>query len=680
MALNKTTCQQTRRLSLCVMTRWPQRVLMALLVAGLLGGANANEQAANLARLKALDVEQLLQVKVDVVYGASKRAQKTTEAPSAVSIITQDEIKRYGYRTLAEALQSLQGFHVSFDRNYSFLGARGVSLGDFNSRTLLLIDGHRVNNNLTDGAYLGTEFLLDVDLIDRVEVIRGPGSVLYGNNALFGVINVVTRKGRQVDGVELAGEYGSFDTYKTRVTVGKSFTNGVELLLSGTYYDSAGPARLFYKEFNTPANNNGVASHVDDDGYGSFFGSLGYRDFTLAGGFISREKGNPTAQFFTTFNDSRLRTVADRSYADLKFTHEFPGVVDVTARLYYDRNDHTIDYPFGDPQALAFYREVQVGEWWGTELQLSRTMWDKHLLIAGAEYRDDFRQERSLFDETTVYADVHTNRQSYGVFVEGDVEVQPNLHFTGGARYDQYGDYDPNLNPRLALIYNPFEATTLKALYGTAFRTPNFLEPSDPRFQNIKPEEITSHELVYEQSIGKHLRTSLSGYYNQMHDLIVFESGSFMNVNAESRGIEAAIEGNWAGGVRGRASYTYQKTENRATDTTFLDSPEHLAKFNLSVPLVREKLFAGLEYQYTSSRTTVFTSTSGNTVAGVDADGFGVFNFTLFSKDILKNLEASASVYNLLDESYADPSTRFHLQDQLPRDGRNFRLKLSYRF
>jgi len=92
---------------------------------------------------------------------------------------------------------------------------------------------------------IGTEFILDIDLVDRVEIIRGPGSVVYGNNAFFGVINVITRKGRQLNGVETSVEYGGFDTYKARMTYGKQFTNGVELLLSGTFYDSEGDDRLF---------------------------------------------------------------------------------------------------------------------------------------------------------------------------------------------------------------------------------------------------------------------------------------------------------------------------------------------------------------------------------------------------------------------------------------------------
>ena len=219
-----------------------------------------------------------MEIQVPTVSGASKRDQKTTEAPSSVTVVVSDDVKRYGYRTLADILGSVQGLYVSYDRNYAFLGTRGINLGDFNSRVLVLIDGHRINNNLTDGALIETAFMLDVDLIDRVEVIRGPGSVLYGNNAFFGVINVITRRGSQLDGAEVSGEYASFDTYKGRVTYGKSFTNGAQLLLSTSYYDSAGQERLFYKEFNTTNQNNGVARGLDDDSFKSFFGSLGYRD------------------------------------------------------------------------------------------------------------------------------------------------------------------------------------------------------------------------------------------------------------------------------------------------------------------------------------------------------------------------------------------------------------------
>ncbi len=159
-------------------------------------------------------------------------------------------------------------------------------------------------------------------------------------------------------------------------------------------------------------------------------------------------------------------------------------------------------------------------------------------------------------------SDVSKTRQSYGVYAEGDVELLKQLHLNAGGRYDQYGDFQPAWDPRVALIYDPFEKSTFKAIYGTAFRAPNFLELSDPRFQNISPENITSYELVYEQGIGRNLRSTVSGFYNKMDDLIVFQNGKYSNINAESQGVELGLEGNWAWGLRGRASYTLQDAEN----------------------------------------------------------------------------------------------------------------------
>jgi iron complex outermembrane receptor protein len=454
------------------------------------------------------------------------------------------------------------------------------------------------------------------------------------------------------------------------------------LLLSGTYYDSAGPDRLFYKKFNTPAQKNGVAQNMDGDSSGNFFGSLGYADFTLEGAFISREKENPTAQFGSTFNDPRLQTTDDRSYTSLKYAHSFPEIVDVTAQVYYDRSDFEIVYPTAiGPGATFFSKEKDAGEWLGTEVQLNKRLWERHIITLGAEYRDDFRQHREIFDPAsgTVFTDANRDRLSYGVYLQGDFMLLTNLHLNAGVRYDQYGNFNPAFSPRTALIYNPWKTATLKAIYGTAFRAPNFLELSDPRFQNIQPEKITSFELVYEQEIGRYLRSSVSGFYNQMQDLIVLQNGSYTNLNANTKGMELALEGNWNNGIRSRLSYSLQRTEDDSGQN-LPDSPEHLVKMNVSVPVYKQKVFAGLEFQYTSSRRTLFTTSTGETMNGVDASGFETVNFTIFSHDLVKNLEFSGSVYNLFDARYGDPSSRFHLQDTIEQDGRSFRLKLSYRF
>jgi iron complex outermembrane receptor protein len=419
-----------------------------------------------------------------------------------------------------------------------------------------------------------------------------------------------------------------------------------------------------------------VAEGLDDDTFASFFGSVSYQDFALEGGYLNREKGNPTAQYLTTFNDPRLRTTDERSFASLKYAHSFPEALDVTARAYYDSAEFEIGYPFG----TTLFEENAIGRWWGAELQLNKRLWERHQFMLGAEYRDDFQQERQITGQPTVTQD----RLSYGVFAQANVAVLTNLHLDAGVRYDQYGDFDPSFNPRVALIFNPAPKSTLKAIYGSAFRAPNFLELSLTSAEELEPETITSYELIYEQQIGDHVRSSLGGFYNKMHDLIVFDSGSFTNFDATTGGLEFALGGVWNNGLRARLSYSFQMTEARSVSWEMPDSPEHLVGLNLSVPLWRDKIFAGVEFQYVSARHSLDNTTdiSGQplTVQGETADGFGIVNLTLFSQNLVKNLEFSASIYNLFDCHYADPATRFHQQDTLEREGRTFRLKLTYRF
>ena len=499
------------------------------------------------------------------------------------------------------------------------------------------------------------------------------------------MVSVITRRGRDLRGPEISGEVSSFDTYRGRASYGNKFANDVELFLSGTWSESLGPRQLFYQKFNQASNNFGIAQGLDDDHGQSFFGKLAYNDLSLQGAWMTREKGNPTAQFGAIFNDPRLRTTDERSYASLQFTHEFPDVVDITAQVYYDRGDFSVDYPRAATlligktptyTVLPLNRDLNQGEWWGAEVQLQRTLWEKHVLTLGGEYRDDFRLERAnLNADTGVLTGTPrtADRQSHGLYVQGDFTLHSSLHLVSGVRYDQYGGFEAQFNPRHALVYNPVGSSVFKFIYGTAFRAPTFIESINQLSAGLRPETITGYELIYEQGIGPHLRSTLSLFYNQIDNLIVFDStGKYANAgNALAKGLEAGVEGFWTGGIRTRVSYTIQEAEDQASGARLTDSPRHLGKLNLSVPLVRDRLFAGLEWQYTSGRMTA---------VGTEAAGFGVVNATLFSQKLARGLEISASVYNLLDRQYSDPATPLHQQDTLQRDGRSFRVKVTYRF
>src|SRR5215212_2273618 len=216
------------------MTR-PARALLFLLLLGVPARAHGQQP------LPELTLEELMQIDAGRVFGASERNQPVTEAPASVSFITAEEIARYGYRTLADLLRGVRGMYVTDDRNFSLLGARGFGKpGDYNSRILLLVNGHRVNDNVFGQAEIGSEFGMDPAMFERVEIIRGPASSLYGDSAFFAVVNVITRSGASLGGTSVTVESGTLGTQLVRSSTGRRLMNGLDLAFSGTYERSDG--------------------------------------------------------------------------------------------------------------------------------------------------------------------------------------------------------------------------------------------------------------------------------------------------------------------------------------------------------------------------------------------------------------------------------------------------------
>ena len=656
-------------------------LLLASILAVPLSGDIAWSQSLP-ADLTKLSIEELMNITIESV---SKFEQKVVEAPASITIITSDDIKKFGYRNLPDILRSVRGLFVNYDRNYNYVGFRGFSRpGDYDTRILILIDGHRLNEPIYDSPGTGGDFILDVDLIDRVEVIRGPSSSLYGSSAFMGIINVKTKRGKDIEGVEVSGAGGRFSTYNGRLSYGNKFENGLELLVSGSGFGSDGDRRLFYQEFNDPTTNNGIAKNRDGEQGQSFFGSLSYKGFSLAAGYVNREKDVPTGSFETVFN-AHSSTTDRKGFVDLKYEHEFAGNLGLKARTYYDNYYYKglADYDYGLAN-LVRNKDFGWANTVGTELQITKTLFDKHKVIFGGEFQYVLRQDQENYD-IEVYLDERNSSRNWAVYLQDEYAILKGLRLTAGVRFDHFSLSDNSaVSPRVGLVYLPFDKTVIKLLYGHAFRAPNAFElfyqvPSNflPSI-GLGPERTRTVELLVQQYLGFNLWGTANLYYQKSKDIItqIVEPVSglpmFQNAGGVSqKGVEFELEGKWQNGVRGRMSYAVQRTEDVDTKLRLTNSPVHLAKFNGVVPLMADKLFLGLEEQYTSGR---------KTLAGNQIGGFWVTNVTLFNQSVFKGLDLSASIYNLFGKKYSDPGSGEHEQDAIRQDGRSFRFKLTFRY
>lgn len=643
-------------------------------------------QAAGQAKkdLSEASLEELTDIQV---YSASKRIQSVSQAPSSVTVVTAEDIQKYGYRTLADLLRTIRGFYVTYDRNYSFIGVRGFGrLGDWNSRVLLLVDGHRVNNVVLDQAMLGSEFPVDLDLVERVEIIRGPSSSLYGTDAFFAVINVITRKQPQVHGWELSFAPASFDSYQERMSYGGNL-HGLGFMLSGSFYNSQGQT-LFFPEFDAPSTGNGITRNTDDENSQHVLTTLTFHGFTFQGMFSAREKGNPTAYFGTVFNDPRTRNFDNHQYFDLSYEHSLGDKWNFTAHTSYDQYRLQAPLVYADGPGGSDFVDIfsARGNWWTTEGKISGTFLHRNKLTFGSEVRDNLRQDQGYYDgDSNIFFPEYVSSVIYALYAQDEVTITHQVMLSAGLRYDHYDLFGGTTNPRLGFIYQPFPHSTLKLLYGTAFRAPDVFEvqpgfgPAYEDNHRLQPETIQSIEGVVEQGLWRHFTLTGSVFHNGIRRLISLESdpsnGQLVYENADkaqATGMEAEFSGSTERGVRATASFTYvDANDDSRSGRKLPNAPRHMGQLNLSVPVVRKRLFASMDAQYLGRRFTLARNNLGS---------FPVFNATAFGHTLGPHLDLSGSVYNLLNRKYADPGRPEDVEDVIQQNGRSYRIKITARF
>ncbi|KQV61933.1 hypothetical protein ASE26_08580 [Duganella sp. Root198D2] len=637
----------------------------------LLAAANACAQDADLTTLP---LEQLMSMEV---YSASRFNQKATQAPSNVTILTSADIRAYGWRTLADALRSIRGLYTSNDRSYSYLGARGfLRSGDLNTRFLLQIDGTRINDPVFDQAQLGGEFPLDLELVDRIEFVPGPGSSIYGANAFFGVINVITRRAADLEGPRAMLEAGQAGTRSGSATYG--WRDGdAELLLSASRGLSDG-RDLYFPEFQ------GTAQGLDWERITHLFARAQFGEWSMTLLDGARTKGMATASYGQPFNVPGGQTLDRLRLAEVGYRSQvLPMHGELTGRIFH--GDYHYEGLFVNNEPFGSINLDQTrARWWGAEASLFLQLTATQKLVVGAEYQYNSKLTLQNYDiePRIVYLDDVAYGKRLGIYAQDEITLAEGLLLNAGVRYDRESSTGGVFSPRLALIAEVARETTLKAIYGSAFRAPNSYElfygidgqGGQLANPNLGRERIRSHELSLVRQLGPNARFTLTVYANQASGLITEVDDEelglpiFRNVGRNrARGLEMEYERSWNNGARMRASLARQQVSNAAGE---VNSPRWLAKLNTTGHL-SGAWHAGVEGQYVSAR---------GLIGGGEAGGFVLANLNLFSVGLTRHLDASFGVQNLFDRHYADPVSLGYRQRSMEQDGRRvyFKLKAAY--
>ncbi|MFW6134629.1 MAG: TonB-dependent receptor plug domain-containing protein [Elusimicrobiota bacterium] len=414
--------------------------------------------------------EKLLFQKVPIVVTAAKYEQKITEAPATIDVITAEKIENSGSRTIDEALRYLSGIDIRHAGTKLYLAPRGLigtNPGGTN-RVLCLIDGRPINTPRNGSFHPGLNVALTN--VKKIEVIRGPGSALYGANAFAGVINIITKAPEDVNGLKVSVSGGEFSTQWHKLLFGMK-KDKISALLTARYYDTQGPQL--------------TADNSDYNDY-NLYGKLNFSNLTLAFGHHQSDLGLPGS---LTQPTPKFKEEIEESF------------VDISGNIAYTSNSNLMlrGYITNRKDKVQMVTDLTVDDKIrGIEMQNNWQINPKHLLIGGI----DAKWESSKSEEALAGGE-HSTR-NIAIYLQEEFKPIEELIFTLGTRYDDHSVYGSVLSPRCSAVYS-FSDTTIKTSYGEAFRAPTFAElysdiwhdPSKHMVgnDNLEPEEIKTYEM-----------------------------------------------------------------------------------------------------------------------------------------------------------------------------------------
>jgi iron complex outermembrane receptor protein len=674
--------------------------------------------------LFALSLEDLMDVEI---VSASRQNQNIIDAPSVVSVITETQIRERGYTSVAEALNSVAGFDVITDYFQPNMGIRGINGGlrSWSRLVKVMIDGQNVSFRSSSDNFLDPS-LIPLDVIDKIEIIRGPNSAIYGKNAFLGVVNIITKKGANVKNSisHYLGNVNDNSVYNISTIWGGSYKN-LDVIFSSTYsqldYSGITPTNVLghtiYNKDNISLANesNPMAVYLkikyNTDSSGTF--TFDFNQQTI----------NSSSDFFdwgTLTHNNKIRLF--NAYERLTYSNVFLGNL---------QTDISFAHSTGKPSKNEILdNDSDQTEW--IEREVSYTSYDLGLNVSysfdeinnfsiGLDYTNDIHDHQKYYTVNnaglkTLNAggtDGVSNFNNLGIYMQmifnaGEffsVRYLKKLTLTAGYRFDYHNIYGDVLNYRLAAVYSIADRLSTKLMYGTSFNAPssvqlysNYIVPGgivgNP---NLKPERAKTLEwaIIGELFDGINFNTNL--YYTEVEDKIEYllPYGDVSNIRAEnvsniySAGAEAELNAN----IRNNSSYinySYERSILEKTDP-LLDKirvktalyPSHMIKFGNTLHLPKFYTNINIEGKYISSRiasdqNNFIYDPIGYSINRYEIDPYLIFDVMISSTnlEIIKNSKTqfSLKVKNILNSNYNYPGFKDY---DIPGLGRTFYFKFT---
>jgi outer membrane receptor protein involved in Fe transport len=642
------------------------------------------------------------------VVAASRGAEQVEDAPSSVTLVPERELSAFAAPTIAEAVRGVPGVYLSDDRSYVTLGMRGLGrLGGYGNRVLVTYDGQPMNDDWIGSSYVGYDALADLGDVERIEVVRGPGSVLYGTNAFSGVINVVS-KNDLPPGVSGGISTNLDGVARARVRGDLKFSADSGAWASVAVAQGAGRDFRF-PEFAS-STSDGVARGVDGFKSGTFRGRAYYKFLTLEWSANSYQKHLPTAEYGTLFGDSREMQTDTRSYVEVRAEPHVADNVSVLTRLHWNHYDFRGEYPRDETDGGV---EIDTfhGSWIGLEQRVQFTPLANLRLTAGGEGQLHTQVEQTVRDDTGYNLDDSGSHgrpfQVGALYALADASLSERARLSLGARLDAYSTFGSSLNPRAAVILKPYAQGNTKIIAGKAFRAPSIYElyyndggATQISSPNLSPESMYSLEIEHTHRFSPTLVATAATYCNYATGLIsTLGSGTQDDpthyANEQSPlvvlGGEVGIRREFRQGLMLAASYglsvaRFLQSESAGDLLTFKraddkreveNAPVHLASFKAAFPIVARALTLGSRLSIEGQRYDRYEN-QGDLPQGRTGPS-AIWDIVVSGQEARYGIGYSFGVYNAFDWHYSVPISSEFTQRSIAQDGRTFLASLDAR-